>query len=61
MPSPVQTWHAPHGLQPYRRGAVRLRSELLDIEWMLDEPFYQLMRQQLLVWRLERDGRKTPT
>jgi len=40
---------------------VRLRSELLDIEWMLDEPFYQLMRQQLLVWRLERDGRKTPT
>lgn len=32
-----------------------LRAELLDIEWMLDEPFYQLMRQQLLAWRLERD------
>jgi hypothetical protein len=23
LPSPVQTWQAPHGLQPYRRGAVR--------------------------------------
>ncbi|CAB4922591.1 unannotated protein [freshwater metagenome] len=33
-----------------------LRSDLMDIEWMLDEPFYQLMRQQLLAWRLERDG-----
>lgn len=32
-----------------------LRSELLDLEWMLDEPFYQLMRQQLLAWRLERE------
>lgn len=32
-----------------------LRSELIGIEWMLDEPFYQLMRQQLLAWRLERD------
>jgi hypothetical protein len=33
-----------------------LRSEFMSIEWMLDEPFYQLMRQQLLAWRLERDG-----
>lgn len=33
-----------------------LRSELLDIEWMIDEPFYQLMRQQLLAWRLEQEG-----
>jgi hypothetical protein len=33
-----------------------IRSELIDIEWMLDEPFYQLMRQQLLAWRLEQDG-----
>lgn len=33
-----------------------LRSELLDIGWMFDEPFYQLMRQQLLAWQLERDG-----
>jgi len=32
-----------------------LRSELIDINWMLDEPFYQLMRQQLLAWRLEQD------
>lgn len=32
-----------------------VRSGLIDIEWMLDEPFYQLMRQQLLAWRLEKD------
>ncbi|MGJ9423865.1 PGN_0703 family putative restriction endonuclease [Aeromicrobium sp. CF3.5] len=32
-----------------------LRSDLIDIKWMLDEPFYQLMRQQLLAWRLEQD------
>lgn len=32
-----------------------LRSDLLAIEWMLDEPLYQLMRQQLLAWRLEQD------
>lgn len=32
-----------------------IRSELIDIEWMLDEPFYQLMRQQLLAWLLEQD------
>jgi len=32
-----------------------IRSELIDIEWTLDEPFYQLMRQQLLAWRLEQD------
>ena len=32
-----------------------LNSDLLDLEWMLDEPFYQLMRQQLLAWRWERD------
>jgi hypothetical protein len=39
----------------YSDPAGPLRSELIDIEWMLDEPFYQLMRQQLLAWRLERD------
>lgn len=33
-----------------------LHSGLIDIEWMLDEPFYQLMRQQLLAWRLEQDA-----
>lgn len=32
-----------------------IRSGLIDIEWMLDEPFYQLMRQQLLAERLEQD------
>src|SRR3954451_3829240 len=32
-----------------------LRSELIDLEFMLDEPFYQLMRQQLLAHRLVRD------
>ena len=39
----------------YTDPAGPLRSELIDIEWMLDEPFYQLMRQQLLAWRLEND------
>ena len=33
-----------------------VRSDLLPFEAMCDEPFYQLMRQQLLAWRLERDG-----
>lgn len=33
-----------------------LCSDLIDIERMLDEPLYQLMRQQLLAWHLERDG-----
>lgn len=28
---------------------------MIDIEWMLDEPFYQLTRQQLLAHRLEQD------
>jgi hypothetical protein len=32
-----------------------LRCDLLPIELMLDEPLYQLMRQQLLADRLERD------
>ncbi|MFW6773178.1 PGN_0703 family putative restriction endonuclease [Nocardioides sp. CPCC 205120] len=32
-----------------------LRSDVLPIELMLDEPFYQLMRQQLLAHRLETD------
>lgn len=32
-----------------------LRSDLLPIELMFDEPFYQLMRQQLLAHRLEID------
>lgn len=32
-----------------------LRSELIDLELMLDEPFYQLTRQQLLAYRLEID------
>lgn len=32
-----------------------LRSDVLPIELMLDEPFYQLMRQQLLAHRLEVD------
>lgn len=32
-----------------------LNSDLIDFEWMLDEPFYQLMRQQLLAHRLELD------
>lgn len=32
-----------------------LRSDLLQIEAMFDEPFYQLMRQQLLAHRLEID------
>lgn len=40
------TYHAPDG---------PLRSDLMDVDWMLDEPFYQLMRQQLLAWRLEQD------
>lgn len=40
----------------YHDPAGPLRSELIDLEWMLDEPFYQLMRQQLLAWRLEQDG-----
>lgn len=39
----------------YHDPAGPLRFELIDIEWMLDEPFYQLMRQQLLAWRLEKD------
>lgn len=39
----------------YHHPGGPLRSELLAIEWMLDEPFYQLMRQQLLAWRLEQD------
>ena len=39
----------------YHDPAGPLRSELMELEWMLDEPFYQLMRQQLLAWRLERD------
>ncbi len=32
-----------------------LRSDLIPFEDMLDEPFYQLMRQQLLADRLERE------
>lgn len=32
-----------------------LRSDVLAFEWLLDEPFYQLMRQQLLAHRLETD------
>ena len=40
----------------YRAPDGPLRSELLDFQWMLDEPFYQLMRQQLLAWRLEQDS-----
>lgn len=31
-----------------------IRADLLPIELLLDEPFYQLMRQQLLAHRLER-------
>ena len=42
--------------ESYHAADGPLRSRLIDIEWMLDEPFYQLMRQQLLAWRLERDG-----
>ena len=30
-----------------------IRSNVLPIELLLDEPFYQLMRQQLLAYRLE--------
>jgi hypothetical protein len=33
-----------------------VRSDRFDLELLLDEPFYQLMRQQLLAHRLERDG-----
>jgi hypothetical protein len=29
---------------------------LVPFELMLDEPFYQLMRQQLLAWRIEAEG-----
>ena len=35
-------------------GPINISSPI-DIEWMLDEPFYQLMRQQLLASRLEQD------
>jgi len=30
-----------------------IRSEVLDFEWLIDEPFYQLTRQQLMARRLE--------
>jgi hypothetical protein len=30
-----------------------LRTDIVPFEDMLDEPFYQLMRQQLLAWKLE--------
>jgi hypothetical protein len=36
------------------RGPVR--SDLLSFEHLVDEPFYQLMRQQLLAHELEKDG-----
>ena len=32
-----------------------VRSNLMDFVLLLDEPFYQLMRQQLLAYRLESD------
>ena len=32
-----------------------IRSEILDFEWLLDEPFYPLRRQQLLAHRLEQE------
>ncbi len=32
-----------------------IRSDVIDFEFLLDEPFYQLMRQQLLAHRLEQD------
>ncbi len=32
-----------------------LKFDVLDFEWLLNEPFYQLMRQQLLAHRLELD------
>lgn len=39
-------WRAPDG---------PVRADVLDFELLLDEPFYQLMRQQLLAHRLEQD------
>lgn len=39
----------------FNNPAGPIRSDLIEIEWMLDEPFYQLMRQQLLAWRLEQE------
>ena len=32
-----------------------IRSDLIDLELLFDEPLYQLMRQQLLAYRLEQD------
>ena len=37
----------------YEDDSGPLRSELLDFPFLLDEPFYQLMRQQLLAHQLE--------
>ena len=37
------------------RATARSRLDVLPIELLLDEPFYQLMRQQLLAKRLEHD------
>lgn len=33
-----------------------VRAEVLAFEHLLDEPFYQLVRQQLLAWELEKAG-----
>lgn len=33
-----------------------VRADVLSFERLLDEPFYQLVRQQLLAWELEKSG-----
>lgn len=39
-----------------RDPAGPILADVLDFEFLLDEPFYQLVRQQLLAWQLERTG-----
>ncbi len=38
-----------------------VRSDLIAFEHLLDEPFYQLVRQQLLAWALETSGAEGAT
>ncbi len=38
-----------------------VRNDVIDVEWLLDEPFYQLARQQLLAHALEVSGAEQAT